>query len=641
MTLLQNNAAGLNVGDTPTPANTGGASGDAFSSVVQGVNGTITVDNAQIVRGSRSYKYAVTANTGNAAVVQWDLAAGAATATARMDVLITAQSTSTPSYITFLNSAGAAIGRVRLTTGGLLNVVNAAGSGVGTGTVAVGGSAPFRLEATITPGTTITNGQLTVSLYQPEDSDVPADTVTVTTGNFGTTDVRSVQFGNGSNIGQASYAFWFTDLAFNDTGAAIGPVVTATPKVVDVAQTSSSSTTATSIVMSAPPGTGGLLVCFIFALTQIVFTPVDAGWQELDPGNPGNGWWKEDDGAASWTFNYPGGNRPGGAVLRIEGADPTNPIAAVGHTTASAVAPSVSPTESTCLVLAAWSKTRGDTQITIDPALTPLWRRGFTTTQQTTQHAGGFVVPGGTPTSAYTATADGGLGVFVDAFQVAIRPVAAGGGTVTGSASLSGSGSLTAAGTPVVSAPAALSGTGSLTASGAPSLSIAAGLTGSGVLSAVATPIVTLPVSLTGDGTLRTTSLVGLLAATGLSGEGLLTATSLVELLDVAGLSGAGLLTVLGEPLWADVATLVGDGVLSAMALPTVLGAGLLTGEGTLTIMGVRENLHVDSHPARLMVLNPKYAWDGTERRMVPAPHYSVTARRTMVNAPTKGFQRN
>ena len=73
---------------------------------------------------------------------------------------------------------------------------------------------------------------------------------------------------------------------------------------------------------------------------------------------------------------------------------------------------------------------------------------------------------------------------------------------VTGGATLTGTGSLTAAATVIVSGSATLTGTGSLTASGTGSASGDATLTGTGSLTAAATVIVFGSATLTGTGSL-------------------------------------------------------------------------------------------------------------------------------------------
>lgn len=96
----------------------------------------------------------------------------------------------------------------------------------------------------------------------------------------------------------------------------------------------------------------------------------------------------------------------------------------------------------------------------------------------------------------------------------------------TASASLTGSGTLSATSTPALTSPAAATGSGSLTASVTPRLAVAAGLSGSGTLSATAgsTPTGTVSAALSGDGALTATSTPALTVAALLSGLGVLTA---------------------------------------------------------------------------------------------------------------------
>lgn len=139
-----------------------------------------------------------------------------------------------------------------------------------------------------------------------------------------------------------------------------------------------------------------------------------------------------------------------------------------------------------------------------------------------------------------------------------------------GSAALSGSGTLTAS--PQFQGSAALSGSGTLSAS--PQLQGSATLSGSGTLTA--SPQLQGSAALSGSGTLGTTPPV---AAT-LSGSGTLTAAS--QLQGSAALSGSGTLTA--SPQFQGTAALSGSGTLSA-AWSLFLSAAL-SGSGTLTAGG-------------------------------------------------------
>jgi hypothetical protein len=140
--------------------------------------------------------------------------------------------------------------------------------------------------------------------------------------------------------------------------------------------------------------------------------------------------------------------------------------------------------------------------------------------------------------------------------------------SATGTANLSGSGTLSAAATPRPAGVAALSGSGSLSASGAPA--VAAGtavLSGTGTLAAAG--------GLTSSG------------PAALSGNGVLTVSATPRPAGSAALSGAGTLSATGNAPTAATAALSGNGVLTAAGLPALARAAALSGIGTLTALGI------------------------------------------------------
>lgn len=142
--------------------------------------------------------------------------------------------------------------------------------------------------------------------------------------------------------------------------------------------------------------------------------------------------------------------------------------------------------------------------------------------------------------------------------------------TLTGAAALSGSGTLTAS--PVFQATASLSGVGTLSASTAGQGS--ATLTGLGTLTVSGVTVGTA-VTLSGSGTLTASPV--LQAAATLSGVGTLSASP--ALTGAAALSGSGTLTA--APQLQATASLSGSGTLTAA--PTAPASAALTGSGTLT----------------------------------------------------------
>lgn len=162
----------------------------------------------------------------------------------------------------------------------------------------------------------------------------------------------------------------------------------------------------------------------------------------------------------------------------------------------------------------------------------------------------------------------------------------------TGSRALSGTATLTQSGTPAVSGSAGLSGSGTLSGVGVPGASGSASGSGSGTLGATGSPGVTFPVSLSGSGTLTATGAPATSGAVSRSATGTLalsgTAASVAS--GSAGLSGEATLALSGTASSGATGTLA----LSATATlapvasaPSTRGTATLSGEGTLGATGL------------------------------------------------------
>ncbi|NNC10709.1 DUF4038 domain-containing protein [Planctomonas sp. JC2975] len=163
---------------------------------------------------------------------------------------------------------------------------------------------------------------------------------------------------------------------------------------------------------------------------------------------------------------------------------------------------------------------------------------------------------------------------------------------VTGSASLSGTGTLAASGKPSTAGSAALSGTGGLTATAAPSVPAAATLTGAGTLSATGKPAGVAAAALAGVGTLTASSSSAATTAA-LGGTGTLAATATPGLTGAAVLNGTGLLHATAAGTVVAIAALTGSGVLTAVASdtkPVIPAVRTLTGHAPIhTLTGYAE----------------------------------------------------
>jgi len=161
--------------------------------------------------------------------------------------------------------------------------------------------------------------------------------------------------------------------------------------------------------------------------------------------------------------------------------------------------------------------------------------------------------------------------------------------TVTGTASLSGSGALIVVGGQSTNVP--LSGAGTLTVTGsAPTIAVAVALNGSGALSATGAAGLGSGATLTGLGTLSTSGVPAVAAAATLGGSGALSTTRSLTTSGAASLSGAGTLGIGGAPGHRGTATLGGSGALGATGVAVehidAYGTTTLTGAGSLSASG-------------------------------------------------------
>jgi len=155
-----------------------------------------------------------------------------------------------------------------------------------------------------------------------------------------------------------------------------------------------------------------------------------------------------------------------------------------------------------------------------------------------------------------------------------------------GTATLTGSGSLSTAGVPAIGRTVALSGSGTLAAAGAPAAAGAAGLSGSGTLATTQTPRPAQTVALSGAGTLSTTGVTGYRGTATLSGSGTLATAGQPGVSQTANLSGTGALNTTPSPAIARVTALSGSGQLSTTGALSTGVQATLAGSGSLAAGG-------------------------------------------------------
>jgi hypothetical protein len=120
-------------------------------------------------------------------------------------------------------TAGSAAVEVQVQANGKLRVADngaaswSAASALSTGTT-------YRLELLVTAGTTTSNGSMTFAYYAG-DSTTPIETTTATTWNTGTTTYEGVRWGKMTSA-TATWDVWFDDAAYLDGGTALlGPLL--------------------------------------------------------------------------------------------------------------------------------------------------------------------------------------------------------------------------------------------------------------------------------------------------------------------------------------------------------------------------------------------------------------------------------
>lgn len=229
MTSKKNTAEGGTNGTVVTTANSGGTSGAAVDALVGTTPPTFTT--AQKVAGAVGLSFQ--AASGATSIWGWTGFAGDDFAI-RFSFRIPSNPTGVTSLIQVRNT-GAAAGRVNLSTGGVLSVVD----NTGTNTVWTAGAAlslntwydgAFRVKK----GTTSTTGQLQFSYYLSSTPTVAIGTsYNGTTNDAGTTQLTEVR------IGKLTASTWtdpiyFDNLYATDTAAGTlpGPVVAGSPTIV-------------------------------------------------------------------------------------------------------------------------------------------------------------------------------------------------------------------------------------------------------------------------------------------------------------------------------------------------------------------------------------------------------------------------
>lgn len=351
--------------------------------------------------------------------------------------------------------------------------------------------------------------------------------------------------------------------------------------------------TGTQIDFVKPPVVvvGDYLECIFYLGAAKTITAPDAGWVQVNsapfPAGAAFGyvaykWRKIADGteASTLTFTWTGATDHTGMIRSFVGASRSQPEDVTG-TVASGVSASIDATGITPTTpgsLLSWGAMHWNGVSGTETASPGFTLDFIEAARDMIGQDRTLLTPAATGTVS-VATSTTPWVVFLDA----IRP-ASSGNPITGSAALSGSGSLSASAAPTVTGAAALAGSGALSVAVVPGVVGIVALTGSGALTAAAKPTANGAAALAGSGSLTAGATPAGAATAALSGSGTLSASiAAVTVATPAALTGTGTLSATVVLALAATADLAGAGVLIAGAAPLLSAAALLVGMGTLT----------------------------------------------------------
>lgn len=207
-----NTFSGGTDGVTLTAGNTGGVSGDPFDTFA----GTpqFESDNATGARGPMTVKFA-----DSAARIRWDGFSLAGRDIWVREYFYLTANPSSSDIVTFIaQTTGTNNMTIFVDNNGKIAVNDTTGAQVGLSSTSVNLNAWFRLEVFCHTGTTTSNGEFEVRLYNSPDSFTITETVSGTGNNFSTTVPNRVSWPGGTGIG----VYQGDDFAITDTGW-IGP----------------------------------------------------------------------------------------------------------------------------------------------------------------------------------------------------------------------------------------------------------------------------------------------------------------------------------------------------------------------------------------------------------------------------------
>lgn len=210
MAIKTNSLEGGTNGTTVTSGNSGGSSGDAFTTIT----GTVTFDNTHPKRGSLGIKFVASASIASA---DWRTIGNVSTLWFRRYVYITANPAATTRLVTIQNSSGTLCGAISILTSGKLALLNSGGSVQLSSANAVPLNSQFRIEGFLTGSATA--GQIELKIFLTPDSVTPDDTQTTGTAVTTTGLVDRIVWGSQN---AQTFTEYMDDPAYSTTGY-LGP----------------------------------------------------------------------------------------------------------------------------------------------------------------------------------------------------------------------------------------------------------------------------------------------------------------------------------------------------------------------------------------------------------------------------------
>lgn len=220
---LANSFEGGSQGTTPSPANSGGASGDAFN-VVQNTTGTIIYDGTNPAHGSGLGVQIVTEAAVTPTYMAWTTALGTLstnqTLYGRFYYVAPGTPTSSARLIQILNGTTMLCGLVHASGAGTLNL-RATGD-VSSGTLsntALTAGVLYRIEFQFDGiGGGAGAGSATARLFLGDSTTQTGTDATTTAANFGSLAPNAVRFGITTANASTLSTYYFDGLQVNDTG---------------------------------------------------------------------------------------------------------------------------------------------------------------------------------------------------------------------------------------------------------------------------------------------------------------------------------------------------------------------------------------------------------------------------------------